>query len=123
MHTNRNIVQARKVNDAEARVTRGNWTRAVWGFLDGIFMNQGVPNKNPLQDSSDTFFTYLWLVRNDNSSYNCTPFLHSLLTKGKFIRSDIYIPAFTANCPRRIGPDTSEGQRKSLFGAVILAAH
>ena len=61
MHTNRNIVQARKVNDAEARVTRGNWTRAVWGFLDGIFMNQGVPNKNPLQHSSDTFF-YLPLV-------------------------------------------------------------
>ena len=31
--------------------------------------------------------TYLWLVGNgkngSNSSYNCTPFLHSLLTKGK----------------------------------------
>ena len=35
-------------------------------------------------------YTYLWLVGNggmgySNSSYNCTPFLHSLLTKGKDI--------------------------------------
>ena len=51
---------------------------AAWGFL----------NQSQQQNSDPTVPLVLPLVGREwkngsNSSYNCTPFLHSLLTKGK----------------------------------------